>query len=444
MIAGSLFSLLILPSCASPSGISANISNLVARGEYARAKSFLEKNRKNYGKNNTLLYYLDEGMLLHLSGDHAQSNRSFEQAKREYEKLYTRSVVGIIGSWMFNDYAAPYSGEDFERVLINVFESLNYAMINDLQGALVEARDVNEKLRLINDRYGLDAKNAYREDAFARLLAGLLYEASLKPEGYNDAFISYARSAEIYESDYHRLYQVETPRILKENVLAAAQFMGKDQLEHMRARYGEIPFYSLVEKSKKAEIYLVQYNGPAPTKSEFVMPIPLPDGNIVTLPLVQYDRRYPEIRYSQLTAISAQDQAIEARTELVENINAIAAKVLESKRARIIAKAVVTSAGKYVLEKALQQQINKKFGTTAEMNAILLSSLFNIYTNRPDLRSWQTLPSEIRLARLLVEPGEYSLSIAHFDFQDHLIKKDFLPKVNLGAGDKKFFVVRTD
>ncbi|HQL42000.1 MAG TPA: hypothetical protein PLO93_06900, partial [Candidatus Omnitrophota bacterium] len=442
LIVGSLF-LLLLPSCASPSGISSSIHNLAARNDCARAKAFLEKNQRHYGANNRLLYFLDRGMLLHLCKDYQESNNAFEQAKKEYEKLYTKSVTGIIGSWLFNEYTLPYAGEDFERVLINIFGSMNYVMLNDLQGALVEARDVDETLRLINSRYDPGRYNVYREDAFARLLIGVLYEASLNPEGYNNAFISYKKSAQIYADDYARLYQVPMPSVLKENLLAAAQWMGDEEFTRTKADCGDIPFQSLAEKSKKAEVYLIHYNGPAPVKTEIVVPIPLPDGNIVTLALAKYDRHYPVVRFSELVAEKNENASFRSATEIVQDINAIAIKNLENKRSRIVAKAVATSAGKYLLEKALQQKIKEKFGQTAEINAILLSSLFNIYTNRADLRSWQTIPSKIYLARLLLDPGEYSLRVDHFNFQHSAVGQKDLGKVHLYSGDKRFFIIKT-
>jgi len=83
-----------------------------------------------------------------------------------------------------NDLTLPYEGEDFETVLINVVAALNYVLLNQWDDALVEARKVDHKLNVINDRY--DKKNVYKEDAFARYLSGILYEG--KGE-LNDAFI---------------------------------------------------------------------------------------------------------------------------------------------------------------------------------------------------------------------------------------------------------------
>ena len=62
-----------------------------------------------------------------------------------------------------------------------------------------------------------------------------------------------------------------------------------------------------------------------------------------------------------------------------------------------------------------------------------VGSIYNLVSERADLRSWQTLPAHIHIARLFVEPGEYALVVGRED----------LGMVRLAAGEKKFFVVRT-
>ena len=246
---------------------------LLAQGRYRQAVSFLDSNKKSYGRNNLLLYLLNKGCILHFSGEYRQSIDILEKAKQEYDRLYTKSATGIAGTWLMNEYAAPYRGEDFERVMINIFQALNYSLLDNIEEALVEARDVDLKLRLINNRYGPNEKNAYKEDAFARFFMGILYEALKSNDGYNDAYISYSKALEIYRDDYAKNYNVRPPSLLKENLLAAAEFMEKS-----------------IRRAQKAEVYLIQYNGLLPSKTETTIPIPLPDGYIVSLAFSQYKK----------------------------------------------------------------------------------------------------------------------------------------------------------
>ncbi|MCM8813845.1 MAG: hypothetical protein NC924_07930, partial [Candidatus Omnitrophica bacterium] len=166
------------------------VSRGVNTGEYAAALSALTDNPSAYGRKNQLLYWFERGTVLHYKGDYEKSIEAFAQARREYDALYTKSVSAIASTWIWNDATAPYRGEDFELVTINIFQALNYALLGKYDEALVEARDVDSTLNAINAQYAPGQKNVYREDAFVRLLMGILYELRPLRENINDAFIS--------------------------------------------------------------------------------------------------------------------------------------------------------------------------------------------------------------------------------------------------------------
>lgn len=437
------FVILSLPSCARPLSVQMRVNNLAEENNYKQAVALLNDNPRLYGKNNTLLYLLDKGYILHLAGDYAGSIQAFEEAKKKADELYTRSVSKEITTWLINDYMAPYRGEDFERVLVNIFEAIDYAMLGDIPGALVEARDVDLKLNLINKTYAQNAKNVYREDAFARLLMGILYEAGNTGADLNDAFISYKKAADIYESDYALNYQLSTPRLLKENILSTAYFMGREEFAKYRDKYKDIEFADLKEKNKKAEVYLIQYNGLASVKLEGFLPIPFPNGYVVQFAFPEYDPRFYRIKGSDFTAEGKKGRIIKSETELGEDIVSIAVKNLENRKTRVIAKAVASSALKYVIEQKQGEVIDKKYGDTAGAAYRILCDIFNLTSSRADLRSWQTLPAQIRVARLLLEPGEYDFRVKNLDQDSKVVDEIDLGRVTVGSGEKKFFIIRS-
>ncbi len=432
-----------LCSCAASLKSQSKLNYFIAQNDYAQAKSLLGDNPRLYGRKNTFLYLIDKGFTLHLSKDYAQSIETFEKSKTKFDELYTKSLTGILSTWVINEYVAPYRGEDFERVMINIFQSLNYIMLGNLEGALVEARDVDSRLNLINSRYKADEKNVYKEDAFARFFMGILYEANMTKEDYNNAFISYAKAVETYEFDYAKNYNLDTPEILKENILAAAKFMGYAEFEKYRAKYGNTKFISLEEKAKKAEIYLIHYNGLSPGKIENMLPIPFPDGYIVQYAFPSYSPRYYSTRAAVFSATNKRNNKFETQAHLCEDISAIAVKNLENRKIRFIAKAIASSTGKYLIERKQGETIRKNYGANTAAGFKILSSLFNIFSSRADLRSWQTLPAEIRVARLLLEPGEYDFSVSNLDAQNQYLGGGDLGKVNISAGEKRFFIIRS-
>ncbi len=432
-----------LSSCATYRSTEAKLDDLVARGNIKEASVFLESQKKSYGKNQELLYLFDHGYINHIQGECKQSIISFADAKKLYDQLYTKSISRTLASWVTNDYALEYRGEDFERVMVNVFQSLNYILLDDLQGALVEARQADEVLKLINSRYDEKSKNVYKEDAFCRLLTGIIYEASLNNKGYNDAYIAYNKAKDIYEEDYAKNYSVRVPLFLKENLLSAADFMGQDVLVQYKNKYPDVRFVSLKEKQKKAEVYLIQYNGFSPVKEEIDIPIPLPEGYIMNLAFPRYEKRQYSVVRSEFVAQLSDSVSIKIPTELVQDITAIAVLNLENRRGRTIAKVLAQAAGKYFSERAIEEQIAQGAGNDAAVGFKVLSSLYNIFTNRADLRSWSTLPGEIRVARLLLDPGVYNLKLLNFDSNANQVEKVDIANINLTAGQKKFFLVRT-
>ena len=176
---------------------------------------------------------------------------------------------------------------------------------------------------------------------------------------------------------------------------------------------------------------------------ETAVPVPLPDGYVLSLAFPSYERRPNQVKASSLCARSASGQLYAAESEPVEDICAIAEQNLDNRRVRVIAKMLVTAGGKYALEKAAERRIAETRGENTAIGFRILSSLYNIFSNRADLRCWQTLPAEIRAARLLLEPGVYDIFVETSDGGARRLGGIELGRFNLSAGEKKFLVVST-
>lgn len=419
----------LLSACSSVPTGQPQVQYHLALNQYDEAVRVLKSQVNLYGARNRLLYDLDLGLTLHYAGRYQESIKAFERAKVEYEKRNTTSVSRAAASWVLNDTVAPYRGEDYERVMINIFQAVNFAVLGDFEGALVEARNVDRRLALINERYPEEKKNVYKEDAFARLLMGIMYEASGSREDINDAWIEYARAYEIYKTDYARNYNLPIPSILRENYLAAAEFMHDENLGALKRELGG-PYPSLTEKQRKAEVYLIHDHGTSPTKYQAMLPIPI-DGILTPVAFPVYQEQFYPPASGSLKAVSPAGH-FESSTELAENIGPIAQLNLDNRRLRTIVKSAIRSGVRTAIEQNQIENIEDKHDRTAQW-VTAAASVYNMVAEQADLRSWQTLPGEIRLGRLILEPGEY----------DVFFRDQKLGHVNLKAADKKFFVVRT-
>lgn len=440
---GVLSLVFLLSSCGALPKSQPQIDALLISNNYGQALDILEQDKNSYRANNELLYFLDKGMLEHLNRDYTRSIETFAKAQQKFDELYTESLTKIAATWVFNDYSAPYHGEDFEHVFINVFQALNYLMLGKYEDAIVEARDVDSKLNAINVQYKADQKNVYKEDAFIRLLMGVLYEAGKTTEDINDAYISYTKAAHIYENDYSDNYGLSASLLLKENILTTAKAMGWMEFSRAQEKYPDIKVITLKQKKKKAEVYLIQYNGISPKKIEDSLTIPMLDGNVVKIAFPKYVRRPYGITSSRFIANSSAGKVFQVSSERVQDVGSIARKNLARRKVRFIAKSALRAAGRYMIEKKQKKNIEKKQGKGAAGWFGFFANIYNVMIEKADLRCWRSLPDEIRIARLLLDPGEYEFMVENFNDSGSNLGAFNIKKANLQAGQKLFFMIHT-
>jgi len=148
--------LLFLASCAPDLRFHHKVDQMVADGDYQGAYALVEENREEYTENSAALFYADTGTLAHYAGRPEESIEMLLQAEKIIEELYTTSISKEATTFIINDTMAPYKGEDFENVMLNLFLALDYLEIGEIDEALVEARKVDSKLNLINSSYPPD------------------------------------------------------------------------------------------------------------------------------------------------------------------------------------------------------------------------------------------------------------------------------------------------
>jgi hypothetical protein len=374
------------------------------------------------------MYHLDLGMIAHLMGENAKSIAQFERAKAIYAQNYTISVSRETATLILNDNAAPYRGEDFEAVMLHLFQAVNYWRSGNLEGALVEVRQVDSLLSAINSQYAPGEKNTYTEDAFARLLGGILFEGTGTFQDLNEAHVSYRKALEIYSGDYQGHYGVSPPAFLLQRLEETGRAMSSKQ---------EPADSPPAQEECRGQLYFLHYLGRAPVKEEQMLVVPVPGGRLVPLAFPIY-RRVPiatgpasiSARHSETAAVS------ETQAELVEDISALAIESLNNRKARTITKLAVRAAIKYQMRRQAQQAAREKYGSDTALLVGILGDIVAIGTERADLRSWRTLPAQIYMTRLSLPPGEYDLRIRY----GSSAAEETLHEV-VGCGERKILVL---
>ncbi|MCK4727620.1 MAG: hypothetical protein KAT27_01730, partial [Desulfobacterales bacterium] len=226
--------------------------------------------------------------------------------------------------------------------------------------------------------------------------------------------------------------------------LSVAAFMGTEEWSHWKRTLPSLRFITLEERSKKAEIYVIHYNGKAPVKVEEAIMVPMRDGHVIKIAFPRYEERPCNICSSVICASRTAGKAIyRSRSVLAEHIGRIAMKNLENRKARVKAKAIARATAKYVIGKTASDEIRKRHGDVAGLFANVLTTAAAVVTERADLRCWRTLPAEVRVAKLMVKPGDYRITAECLGQRGGVVRRLDIGRYTLEAGDKRFVIFHT-
>lgn len=367
------------------------VDSMARSGQYLQALECLDRSRLASSSKDRLLYLMERGGLLNLAGEYQESHRSLQAADDLTEELVTRSLSRESLSFIVNDSTIPYRGEDYESAYLNYYKALNFVARNEFEAAAVEARRVDEKLTWYFDLY--KGKNSYREDAFLRLLTGLLYEA------YGDlgnAQVAYRSSLNAYRKQQD-LYHVTTPRLLWQRLLLLSDRLGYRD-EH--ADYLEQAPTGLHWQQEGDTLLVVLIDrGQIPPKREAWLLVPTNRIQPIKVAIPVLGQKAKLHGQVDIRLDGVYTRGIES----VGNLDAIARRSLEDKKGRILVK----EAARAVAKEALVRRSENQFGATAGAVARVVS----ILTANADLRSWRLLPSRIDMLLVPLDVGEHRVDI---------------------------------
>lgn len=339
------------------------------------------------------LYEMDRGMILRMAGDIDGSIAALSAAQDILGELEAISLSETAGSLLLAEQVRSYSGEIHERILLHVFQALNYLELGDLDSALVEARRIDLGLRRIDSRFG---QAPHGGDGFARYLAGLIHEAAGEPD---DARIAYRHAVRAY-----RAYRPWSGRSV-----AVPDDLAR-RLARLSAEAGvAVGLDGFVSPDGNAgtrdalppgwgEVFVVVHNGLAAgleSRSLWVRAADTGDLYRVSLPVLR-----PRAGRAGDVVVMAGDAS--ARAETVEDIDRAAGLSLEARKLGLTARSLTRNVARARATRAAREE-DPLLG--------FLVNVFGVVMEVADTRSWRTLPATIELVRLPLPAGTHDVAV---------------------------------
>ncbi|MBC7386501.1 MAG: hypothetical protein H7301_10130 [Cryobacterium sp.] len=383
----SILSCFGLFSCSSARMNDTESDALFRSGRYEASSTRLRAGLEKEGVDGRdgLLYLLDLGLSEHSAGKVDEAIKAFRLADQTAEiKDYT-SLSTETATLLTTDQIKQYKGEDFENVLINVYLAMDYAAKGDRESAIVEAKRVNRKLYLMNT----EGKRKYAQNAFARYLSGILYEAD---RNYNDAYVDYKLTAELLP---------KFPGIGRDLWAMAWKMGDRDDRERWEKEFPiteaeKNAAKARVSLARPAEIVVLYENGISPRK--------IPDAGFHSIP--KFFPRANPVKVGMASVSSdPSGESFEAKTNVLMDIEAVAIENLREKWGGLLAKKLA-GAG---LKIGLGAYVNSK---TKDSGLGTLLALALDASDQADTRSWNLLPRDLQVARFPVKGGTYTVKLS--------------------------------
>jgi len=410
--------LVLISSCGSYYQVNHRFNQSFENGHLNDAIDILENNKKAEEGKARFLYFANLGVAHSILGNYEISNEYLEQAylfREDYLKNYFLEAA----SFVVNPNVLVYPGEDHEHLLLLYYKALNFLKLNKHEEALVECRRLNLRLQQLSDKYKSEKK--YQRDAFIHTLMGIIYQAD---HDYNNAFIAYRNAVEIYQEEYTSMFGTVVPDQLKTDLLRSAHLSGFPEEVARYEKVFDLKYEQ--DQSKGGDLVFFWHNGLGPVKAEWGINFFLihGEGGLVNFKNEEFNFNFPfylneeedkdkKEGLEKVEVIRAAFPKYVERPPLfnqgflevnnqkhpleeVENVDAIAKKVLRERMVIEFSKSLLRLGLKKATEYAAREK-NEGLGAAI--------GIFNAITEKADTRNWQTLPHSIHYTRVDLEEG---------------------------------------
>ncbi len=387
---------LLVQGCATDGTLS-QARNQFYSGQPQAALKTLED--ENVSRRDRLLLHLDRGLIAHTSGQYRQSIDAFLKAAALIEELNYISISEQTSTLITNEWASTYKGEFSERLWVHSFQMMNFLLLDDPEGAAVEAR---QALKLFQNH-----PDSLDQDWFTRALLALSFEAV----GQRD-------SAHI---EYTRLFDDSGGS----NGVARAAWQNAMLLGRTddASRFAKAFPTNAAADAQYGEIIVFVASGSIEPK------IP---GDIVILPDSRISFPYYPEQYNSPVSIN-----VFAHSSPVAR-DSVSTQLVDVSRAALGERGK-SLAAKHVLRFAAKKEISR--AVRAENSALggLLTAVFFIL-EQADTRSWETLPAQLSLLRIPLPAGDHQLDLSvDAGLDSYSIT---LPRLSVSVNKRVFYALR--
>ncbi|MCK4549897.1 MAG: hypothetical protein KAU49_06995 [Candidatus Krumholzibacteria bacterium] len=382
-------------------------------GEYDRARDELDELVLSSSNEDIYLYLLERGKVRLASGMYDSAIVDMQAAEQRFDEIEgTTSIGEAFGTALVSDGSREYQPVAHEKILLNTYLLLSYLGAGERDGAYVER---NRVIRRLSEYIGSveSVDDPPLDVPFARYIAAVMYENEGK---LDDARIEYDRVEDLYPEAVPWSPNSHLTEIVVLTEMGRAPVMISREIRGYFEKVNGRTFgYFALPGGVGQQVYPV---------SSALIGNDTGFGTIFTFAFPEYVRipRGAVLAYPVVDGVEA---------GMAVTLDDFEETAMEAFR-RNLASILIRSAVRTYLQLLIQNELDGDVGRIAAV----VSKFFSV-TERADTRSWQTLPSEISVFRMEVEPGSHEVLMRYYDAGGTLVGESGTREVWVEKGKRQ-------
>ena len=388
------------------------------RGNTPASEKLAEAVADDSDNTDALIWSLEQGAVYRANANFAKSIASFEKAHTLIEKFDSQPDTKIseeTAAFFANQTYMSYRGYHYDRIMLCVYQALNFIETKNFERATVEIRrlqnfqdDAKHKnlSRIETKERALQrAKNADKKltkanisnsviDAKLKSIYGGVYNNSsalqqakslyVNPFGYWLSGIYFANRA---QSQSDKEQGAALLRICAEMLGGKSSFVSADAMSAEMSADGKSDSFGNIT-------YVVFETGIAPIRKQIRLDLPIYifSGNAPHI-AVNFPYLSPQQSFRKSIRIRADDKDIGLET--ISDMDEIISEEFNIELPYVITRTLLSAASKATAEYFAARAVGD-YGFLVHAASGIYQSAFN----NADLRTWQTLPKQIKIARI--------------------------------------------
>lgn len=380
-----------------------NGMNLEAAALYAESKIPAEDKEKPSGED--LLWTLQGGYVERMRQDHEKSSKYFERSEEMLNYYDNQNVVvDTVAATLVNDNVVPYTGHEYDGIMLNTYKAMTYMLLGQEDAARVEFNRAIDRQRRVTEKYEKEIAEIKQEFEETEKEAGALTKQALESTELQEKIAEQFPGLHEYEPypDFVNPFTTyiagvyfnlvgdheKAADLIKKTygMVGDNDYIGEDLIETEAALQGT----GKIENT----LWVFFENGLGPIKTEQRIDLPL---FIATDKVKYFGIALPKLEFRdeayEFISVKAGEEVYQSKT--VAHMDRVVQTEFEKDFQAIVFRAVMSATVKAIAQYALEEQ-----GSSGSSMASWIMAGYTLATTTADVRMWTMLPKNFQVARL--------------------------------------------